>query len=121
MGLTLRFSWIMVLFSLMLPIFSGAQAQSNEENPLQVRAQLVPYELSPGQGAELRLQLHLPEGYRAYADMFKLALPAGSEFHLGKFHIEPLKEFFDETSHKKKMGVINTATMTAPIEAPLIL
>lgn len=95
----------------------GARAL-DEENPLQATGRLNPILLSPEQGAELRLELRLPEGYRAYADQFVVRATEASKFKIGQFRITPLKEFFDETSKKKKLGVIHQATLIAPIEAP---
>jgi thiol:disulfide interchange protein DsbD len=93
-------------------------ASEELENPLQAKALLSPQKISPEQGAELKIELSLPEGYRAYSDQFKLKVIEGSQFKIGTFSINPLVEFFDETSKKKKKGVINKALMTAAVEAP---
>lgn len=110
---------LLLLVSLPLGWTSALGASAlDEENPLQATARLNPILLSPEQGAELRLELRLPEGYRAYADQFVVKASETSKFKIGQFHITPLKEFFDETTKKKKLGVIHQATLIAPIEAP---
>ena len=103
-----------------LLVFSPMGFATNvaSENPLQAHGQLVPQEISPQQGTELRIKLQLPEPYRAYSDHFSLKLKGETLFQLGTFKISPLQEFFDENTHTKKMGVIKDAVLTAGLEAP---
>ena len=88
------------------------------EKPLQAQGQMIPIEVGPQQGAEVRIHLHLPEGYRAYSDMFQLTVPEDSGFKVGQIKISPLHDFFDVNSKKTKKGVIKEATLVAPVEAP---
>lgn len=89
------------------------------EKPLKIDGKIAPFQLEGGQGVELQLNLSLPENYRAYADQFKIQVLSPAGFKLNGFHIEPLKEFYDQNTKKKKMGVINQAVLRAPMEVPL--
>lgn len=110
---------ILVSFILFTALAASTARATNveDEKPLQATGRLTPSVLGPHQGSELRIELRLPPGYRAYSDMFSLELPPDSGFKLGGFRIDPLHEFFDETSKKKRLGVIESATLVAPVEA----
>jgi thiol:disulfide interchange protein DsbD len=107
-----------VILSIWICSSLGFATNVEDEKPLQAQGRLAPIELSPQQGAEVRIELHLPDGYRAYSDMFRLSVPTDSGFQVGSFHISPLHDFYDENTKKKKKGVIQNAVMTAPLEAP---
>lgn len=96
----------------------GLDRPAREENPLTVESSFKNYYLKPQQSSELKIILHLPDGYRAYQDQFKIKLMEPEGFKLGQFQLTPVIEFFDKNSKKQREGVANLATMTIPIEAP---
>jgi thiol:disulfide interchange protein DsbD len=97
--------------------FSVAQV----EHALSGTASITPYELAPDKPFTMTIQLHLPEGYHAYSNKFKLEIEDPEGFAYKSFKIEPQNEFFDETTKKKKMGIVDSATLTIPMEAPMHL
>ncbi|MFN7729516.1 MAG: protein-disulfide reductase DsbD [Bdellovibrio sp.] len=110
--------FLTALAPLLLLSLTGWGQPLDEVNPLQATGQVVPILLEPGQGAEVQIDMHLPEGYRAYADQFALTIKEPSQFKVGRIAISPLKEFFDETTKKNRLGVIQKARLIVPIEAP---
>ena len=96
-------------FSLALP---------NEENPLQGNATLSVYDLVPGKPFTLMVNLSLPSGYRAYGDKLKLEIEDPEGFAYKTVKVEPIQSFFDENTKMKKMGIIGSAILLAPMEAP---
>lgn len=115
-----KMDFFLFLF-LSLPILwtstSFSQIETDTKDPLRVEAKLNPFEISPGQQGKLILNLNLPAGYHAYEEKFKLEVLEPDGFHLGKFTITPVKEFFDRTVNKKRMGIENTAILEAVFEA----
>jgi thiol:disulfide interchange protein DsbD len=96
--------------------------EAQDENAVSATAKLLPYQIEPTQNVTLEIDLEISEGYSTYAEMYELTLKTpGSGFKLGKFYINPVKTFFDETSKKKRDGVIGKAVLKAPLEAPEIL
>lgn len=96
---------------------SKALGSNDEENPLQTTAQFSPFEFETNQIIEVKIEMSLPEGYRAYEEKFKLALISPDDgIEIGKIQIDPIKEFYDETTKKNKKGVIGQATLIAPIK-----
>jgi len=89
-----------------------------EENPLTAEIALSEFHLEPHKPTELRVQLHLQKGFRAYADKFKFEISSPEGFRFQNFQIKPLQTFYDENSKHTKTGVIDNAVFTAPIEAP---
>lgn len=91
-----------------------------DQNALQATGRFVPFQVEAEQNVVLEIQLQMAEGYKAYEEMFELRIktPAQGGFKLGKFYIDPIKEFFDETSKKVRRGVVGSALLKAPLEAP---
>jgi thiol:disulfide interchange protein DsbD len=88
------------------------------ENPLSGSASISPYELVPQHPFTIMVHLHLPDGYHAYGDKFKVEIEEPEGFAYNSFKIEPQSEFFDVNTKQKKMGVVDSAEMTIPMEAP---
>lgn len=91
---------------------------ADEKNPMTVEATLNTSRLEPSQIAEIKLNLHLPMGYKAYVDQFKLSLESPEGFQLGAFQVSPTKDVFDKFSKKNKQVILEKAVMIAPLEAP---
>ena len=93
-------------------------ATGKEENPLTAQGQLSSYRVEAHQIVDLKIKLFLPKGYKAYQDQFKVKISSPADFKIQNFTIAPLKQFYDANSQQNKMGVIDSATFSAPIEAP---
>lgn len=111
---------ILLIFSAPFSILLSSQAfaQSHKERPLHIIGQIIPYQLQAGQSASLELQLQLDNKYRAYSDKFEIKSLESEVINIGALTFAPLKEFFDENTKKKKMGVIGQARAKATIEIP---
>lgn len=115
---------ISLFLSLAFTLFfmsSAVFAQTQEEKPLSGEAQISSYTLEPHKPFTLEIKLHLPEGYRAYSDKFKLEIESTESFSFKNFVVSPLHDFYDENAKKTKHGMIKEATLVAPIEAPASL
>lgn len=88
-------------------------------DPLLTEISLTAYEWNPGQNGQIEIKLTLPRGYHAYEDMFRLTVLEPDGFHMGNFALKPVHEFYDKFSKKKRRGINETGTITAPLEAPL--
>lgn len=95
-----------------------ASPKSAEPDPLTFSANLQPSEIEPQQIVELQLRLHLPPGYKAYEDQFKLETSADEGFQIAKYHLSPVHEFYDEFSERKRRGIEGDATLTAALGVP---
>ena len=114
----LFFSLGFFLFGIALAQGPSSPKPTKVENPLTAEGQLSFYELEPNKPAELVLSLHLPKGYRAYDDKFKIRVLEPEGFHYQGFKIEGLKNFRDELTKSTKLGVIENAKIVLPLEAP---
>ncbi len=92
--------------------------KANDDNPIWAQAKITPFELNSLQSAELKIDIEILEGYRAYAEKFHLEFKNSNGIKLGKYHVTPITEFFDETTKTKKRGVIGKASLVAAIETP---
>jgi len=110
--------YISVLFSFLslIPILSLGQGEG--ENPLQLKVTSSRFQIHSGENFELKAELSLPKGYKAYSDKFKLTLKDPEGFKVGTIKIDPEKPFFDKVTAKNKLGVIDKATLSVLIEAP---
>jgi thiol:disulfide interchange protein len=91
------------------------------ENPLTAEAHFSEYVLEPNKPIQLSVSLHLPKGYRAYGDKFRIQIMEPDGFRYQDFSIQGLKKFHDENSDQDKMGVIDSAVMNIVMEAPVQL
>ncbi len=85
---------------------------------LTAHVQLKDYQLNAGQGSEIKINLNLPDGYKAFEDQFRLKVISPEGFRIGQLQISPLIEFFDKTTKRQRKGVIKSGLITAPLEAP---
>lgn len=110
---------LILFFSLLCCDLGLASAQ--EESPLIAHAQISPYELAPEQSAELKIDLELPDGYKAYVDQFKVEIIEPEAFQISAPKLQPTKELFDKFSKKKRVIVEGKSTLLATLEAPKVL
>jgi thioredoxin:protein disulfide reductase len=108
------------LFATLLLLSLFFPDQSRAEHPLSAEARLAPFEVEPEQIAELNVKIHLPEGYKAYQDQFRLEIIQPQGFKISNFTISPLKEIFDKFSKKNRQVVLDEAEITAPVEIPVL-
>lgn len=95
------------------------QNQDETKDPLRVTGRVIPYQISPGQSAEVELTLDLPPGFHAYEDQFYFEVTSPPQFINGSIKLKPIKEWKDKFSNKIRRGVEKGARLTVPIEAPL--
>lgn len=95
-----------------------AKMVQSDENPLSIISKITPFELEPGQAGVLEIEMNLPEGYKAYLDMFHLEPLSPPQMRRGDLNIEPVIEFFDEFTGKKRKGVELTSLMKVNVELP---
>lgn len=113
-----------VVISLFIGLGLAYAASPVEDSPnpqkavLTAEGQLVPFQIDASQVAELNITIHLIEGYKAYADQFKVSIQNPEGFHVSKIQISPLKSFFDKFTKKQREGVLKTAVLKTVIEAP---
>ncbi len=105
-------------FTLLRLDFSRADSPQARENPLSGTATLSTYQLAPQKPFTLSVQLSLPSGYRAYSDKINLEIEEPDGFAYNSLKIEPQQPFFDENTKMKKMGIIGSANLIIPMEAP---
>lgn len=125
MNLILRFSFslisLVLISTALVSIPTSAQAieQFDPNDPLWAQAQIQPYSINPGQGAQLKAELTLPKGFHAYEDQFKLRVVSPEGFKISKPQVQPIVEWYDKFSKKNRRGIKDSATLTANLEAPL--
>lgn len=101
-------------------LWSGfIQAQVDLDDPLLTKATITPFQLSPGQGAQLRIEMTLPKGFHAYKEEFKVSVVSPLGLKVSQPQIEPIVRWFDKYSQKDREGIKDSATLTAHLEAPL--
>lgn len=106
---------VLLAVGLCLPL---AQAQSGDEDPLQISASVKPIRFESHQIGEIEIKLSLPEQYKAYEEQFHLELESPTNFKVSQFTISPVHAFWDEFSKRNRRGVVKKATLKAPVEAP---
>ncbi len=72
----------------------------DEKNPLTASAQLTPFDVGPGQIAQVEVKVSLPKGYRAYEDQFKLKIKNSDGFQISNWQVSPTKEIDDKFTKK---------------------
>ena len=117
----------MFLYSISLGVLlippSQALAQSPDldsktQRPLTATAHFTHFELEPHEPVDLVIEIHLPKGYRAYADKFSVRILEPDGFAYQHFNLQGLHKFYDETSKQDKTGVIESAQLIMPMESP---
>ncbi len=106
------------LFVLFVTFFTALVFGQKQESPLQGFASLSASQLTPQEPFTLSLNLSLASGYRAYKDKFSLTVLEPEGFSHGSLTIQPLENFYDGNTQKKQTGIINSAVVTLPMEAP---
>lgn len=105
----------------LIPTLGQSQVQTeeyDETNPLQITATLSRTEWPAGISGELKLDLRLPKGYRAYEDQFKFLIYEPDGFKAGPIQISPIAQWYDKFLKKNKSGILEQATAKIQIEAP---
>jgi thiol:disulfide interchange protein DsbD len=94
-------------------------ALQNETNPLIATATLTPHKIDLHQNAELKFKIELLKGFHVYEESLQIKILEPEGFLVSKTTIEPVVDFFDKNSKKKRRGIKDTATLITVIEAPL--
>ncbi len=111
--------FILLLFTFLTSVLWTTSSKAQGERPLTADAKISSAEIESEQIVQLEVELHLPNGYKAYQDKFKIQIPEGNlDFKISSFHISPTKEIMDKFTKQKKQVVINSAKLIAPVEAP---
>ncbi len=82
------------------------------------RAFLVNKEIQLGKLSDLQIELSLKEGFFAYEDRFRLEVLEPEGIATGELFIDPIVEFDDKISKKKKRGVHLAATLKTQLDIP---
>ncbi len=118
---------LLLNLSLIAPLFFslgfGSQSQNAKriinENPLSITSiQLNPNNLSPGAIGTLEIEVFLDEGHHAYQDQFDILIESPNGIKKAPLKIDPLVEFDDVISKKKKWGAKDKAKVTSVLELP---
>ena len=114
-----------VLLFFLAPLFMafGAHGEDLKElakmKPLSGRAFLVgSNKIKPGAQVELKIAIELMEQFKAYGDKFSLEFKQPKDTVNGELFIDPLVDFNDVVSKKKKRGVYKQATITTQVVLP---
>jgi len=115
----------MVGLSLLLsgPVFSADQdlGPAPTKPSIVAHAQLRHFNLNPGQGSELNISIQLQDGFKAYADKFKIKIQSPEGFKSSTLQLSPLKEFYDKASKKIRSGIVKSGELIVPFEVPKTL
>lgn len=114
----------MILFSFVSLWTSLALSQAedlSQINPLTARAYLTSKSIQAGELTDLKIEIDVQDGFSAYHDRFHLKPLAPQDITVGELFIDPIVEFYDSISKKKKKGVRKHAQITTQIAIPLSL
>lgn len=95
-----------------------AKEDLSKLNPLSGRGFFKIEKLQPGQLSDLQIELQLQEGFWAYHDRFNLKVINPENAEVGELFIDPIIQFDDTVSKKKKKGINKSATITTQIAIP---
>ncbi len=107
-----------LLFLILAPTMAFSQTELANLNPLKAHGFLTSKKIVAGELSDLQIEMKLQEGFYAYHDRFRLKALNPSNISVGEIFIDPIVEFDDSISKKKKKGVRDSATLTAQIEIP---
>lgn len=93
-------------------------AFQDEKNPLAATASLTPSPIDLKQNAELKIQLHLLEGFHVYEESLQVRVIEPEGFLNSQISLAPIVEFYDKNSQKNRRGIQDKAVLTTVIEAP---
>lgn len=110
---------ISALISISLLWSSCLQAQVNLDDPLLTQASITPFQLGPGQGGQLKVEMTLPKGFHAYLEEFKIVVKSPTGLKVGKPQISPVVEWYDKYSKRNRQGMKEKATLVSELEAPI--
>lgn len=99
------------------PAFAQS-AKNSKLDPLNATAYLETKEIIAGKSQQLNINVTLPPKYHAYADQFKVVVVEPAGFQTGVLNIDPIKEFYDKFSKKKRKGVEKEALLTTDLIPP---
>ena len=109
----------MKFFLTLFFFFSFAQdpAELAQLNPMSIH--LASGEnVKPGGQGNLTLSVHLQEGFFAYGDKFKVRFKNIEEVENGDIFIDPLVDYDDSITKKKKRGVVGDAKIKTMVQYP---
>ncbi|MEM7645864.1 MAG: cytochrome c biogenesis protein CcdA [Pseudomonadota bacterium] len=110
---------IFLFFIASLYLFHAfAEEDLSKLNPLTARGFFTNEEITPGELSDLQIEVQLQEGFSAYHDRFRLKAPAHEGTTVGELFIDPIVEFEDKISKKKKKGVQSQATIKTQVQIP---
>jgi thiol:disulfide interchange protein DsbD len=77
-------------------------------------SQIFPYEGPENAERKLIIKVQLKEGFKAYANKFKIHILEPYPTEEGNLEIAPLQKFFDKISKTEKEGLSKSGTLTLP-------
>jgi thiol:disulfide interchange protein DsbD len=111
-------TWAQSELQLKTQNIGGNTLDDKNTDPLAVTAKITPVEWNEGQNGSIEMKLHLPNGFHAYADKFKLTILEPDGFKMAALKITPLSTWYDHFSKKNRSGIKGDATLRVQIEAP---
>lgn len=108
-------------FLLSLPLFlfnaQGLSQNEVDENVVSIQStSLLPLSGTTDKPRELKINLLIKPGFKAYVDKFKLTILEPYPTKQSALTPNPVHQFFDKYSKSNKYGVTETATLTSTIE-----
>jgi thiol:disulfide interchange protein DsbD len=79
-----------------------------------IDSQIYPYEGPDKVERKLIIKIQLKEGFKAYADKFKIHILEPYPIEEGNLEITPLQKFYDKFTKIEKSGVSKEGTLTLP-------
>ncbi len=107
-----------LLTLLFVPLLAFANSELAQLNPMKAHGFFISKKIVPGQLSDLQIELQLQDDFYAYHDRFQLKVIEPESVKVGEIFIDPIVDFDDSVSKKKKRGVYQKATLTAQIEIP---
>jgi len=111
-------TYLSILALFLSGLIYASERDLSQLNPMTARAFLVNQEIRPGQLSDLQIELTLQEGFFAYGDQFRLKVLEPQAIETGELFIDPIVEFDDKISKKKKRGVHLAATLKTQLDIP---
>ncbi len=111
-------TWAQSEFQLKTQDIGDNTLHDKNTDPLTLNAKITPVDWNEGQNGSIEMKMHLPDGFHAYADKFKLTILEPDGFKIAALKITPLSTWYDHFSKKNRSGIKGDATLRVQIEAP---
>ncbi len=110
-------SWNLIYF-LLIPLSSYAKLPTPHPQPLSISLQQMETPIKVQEKNQIKFQLKLIDGYRAYLDKFQIKSKNPKNIEYSSIQVEPTIVFYDKFFDKEQEGLVGQGELSAQFQIP---